>query len=118
MTVQAASINTGNAKRDKHLRGPDFFSVKEFPTITFKSKEWKSTGGMNYDVTGDLTLHGVTKPVTIAVTKIGEGKGPMGKPRVGFDGLLKIKRTDYGMKKLVGPAGDEVTLHFGIEAMR
>ena len=118
VTVKADSINTGNAGRDKHLRGPDFFSAKEFPTIAFKSKSWKNTGGMNYDVSGDLTLHGVTKAVTIAVTKVGEGKGPRGKDRVGFDGLLKLKRTDFGMTKLVGPAGDEVTLHLAIEGMR
>jgi len=118
ITVQAGSINTGNAKRDGHLKSPDFFSVKEFPTISFKSKSWKKSGD-GFAVTGDFTLHGVTKSVTIPVTKVGEGKGPGGKTYIiGFDGTLKIKRTDYGMKKYVGPAGDEVTLHISIEGMR
>jgi len=118
ITVNADSINTGDAKRDGHLKGPDFFSTKEFPTITFKSKSWKKTGGATYDVTGDLTLHGVTKSVTIPVSKVGEGKDPWGGYRIGFDGVLKFKRTDFGMNKMVGPAGDEVTLHIGIEGMR
>ena len=118
VTVKADSINTGNAKRDGHLRSPDFFSTKEFPTITFASKSWKKTGDGTFAVTGDLTLHGVTKSVTIAVTKVGEGKDPWGGFRVGFDGVLKIKRTEFGMTKMVGAAGDEVTLHIAIEGMR
>ena len=118
VTVKADSINTGDAKRDGHLKSPDFFSTKEFPTITFVSKSWKKTGDGAYEVSGDLTLHGVTKLVTIPVTKVGEGKDPWGGYRVGFEGVLKIKRTDYGMNKMVGPAGDEVTLHLGIEGMR
>jgi len=118
VTVKAGSISTGDAKRDGHLKSPDFFSAKEFPTISFKSKSWNKTGDKSYDVAGDLTLHGVTKSVTIPIKKIGEGKGPMGMYRVGFEGVLKIKRTDYGMTKYVGAAGDEVTLHIGIEGMR
>jgi polyisoprenoid-binding protein YceI len=118
VTVNADSINTGDAKRDGHLKSPDFFSTKEFPTITFKSTSWKKAGDGAYEVTGDLTLHGVTKSVTIPVTKVGEGKDPWGGFRVGFDGALKIKRTDYGMNKMIGAAGDEVTLHIGIEGMR
>ena len=118
ITVKAGSINTGNADRDAHLKSPAFFSAKEFTTITFKSKSWNKTGDKSYDVTGDLSLHGVTKSVTLAVTKVGEGKGPRGMLRVGFDAVLKLKRTDYGMKQFVGAAGDEVTLHIAIEGMR
>jgi polyisoprenoid-binding protein YceI len=118
VTVKADSVNTGTAKRDDHLRSPTFFSAKEFPTITFKSKSWTKTGDATYDVVGDLTLHGVTKSVTIPVTKVGEGKDPWGGFRVGFDGMIKVKRTDFGMNQMVGAAGDEVTLYLGIEGMR
>ncbi|MHC4953413.1 MAG: YceI family protein [Planctomycetota bacterium] len=118
VTIKADSVDTNNAKRDGHLKSPDFFSAKEFPEITFKSTGWKKTGDTSYDVTGNLTLHGTTKSVTIPVTKIGEGKDPWGGYRVGFDGALKIKRSEYGMGKMIGPAGDDVTLHISIEGMR
>ena len=116
--VDVGSIDTNNKRRDGHLKSPDFFSTKEFPTISFVSKSWKKTGDASYEISGDLTLHGVTKSVTIPVTKVGEGKDPWGGFRIGFDGALKIKRTDYGMSKMVGAAGDEITLHIGIEGMR
>ena len=72
-------IDTANEKRDNHLKGPDFFNAKQYPTVTFKSTSIKKGDGETYDVTGDLTLHGVTKPVTLKVEKTGQGKDPMGK---------------------------------------
>src|SRR5206468_13118280 len=73
VTVDVNSINTGNEKRDAHLKGPDFFSAKEFPTITFKSAAVQSGGGEGkLQVTGDLTLHGVTKPIAAAVQRVGD----------------------------------------------
>lgn len=118
ITVQAASVDTGNEKRDNHLRSPDFLSVKEFPTISFKSSAWKKTGDDVWDVTGTLTLHGTTKEITIPVEKTGEGKTPMGDYRIGFESTFDLERTDYGMTKMVGPVGDDVRLIIAVEAIR
>ncbi len=118
ITIKTDSVSTGNAKRDGHLKSPDFFSAKEFPTITFKSTNWKKTGDNAYEVTGSLSLHGKTKTITAKVEKIGEGdRGRMGY-RVGFETTIDIKRSDFGMKKLMGPAGDAVRLIISIEAIR
>ncbi|MHC4408618.1 MAG: YceI family protein [Planctomycetota bacterium] len=118
VTVQTASVDTNDAKRDAHLKNADFFSAKEFPQITFKSKSWTKSGD-GYDVTGDLTLHGVTKSVTLKVTKTGgEKKDPWGFIRIGFEGALSIKRGEFGMKKMLNMVGDDVSLMISIEAMR
>ena len=118
VTVETASVDTNDAKRDAHLKNADFFSAKEFPQITFKSKSWTKSGD-GYDVTGDLTLHGVTKSVTVKVTKTGgEVKDPWGFLRVGFEGSLQIKRSDFGMKKMLNMVGDDVWLMISIEGMR
>ena len=118
LTIRAASVDTNSPKRDNHLRSPDFFSVKEFPTITFKSTNWKKTGDNAYEVTGSLSLHGKTKTITAKVEKTGEGdRGRMGY-RVGFETTIDIKRSDFGMKKMLGPAGDEVRLIISVEAIR
>jgi polyisoprenoid-binding protein YceI len=116
-TIQAASINTLQPKRDDHLRSPDFFNVKQFPTITFKSTKVAATEG-GYEVTGDLTLHGVTKPVTLKLTKNGEAEFPKGMQRVGFTTGLAIKRSDYGMTNMIGPVGDDVTLIISFEGIK
>ena len=115
LTIQAGSIDTNDEKRDGHLKGPDFFGVGEFPTITFTSKSvTKTNDGIR--VAGDLTLHGVTKPVTVRMNKIGEGKGPYGKYRIGFHGTVRIKRSDFGMNKMIPMIGDDVELMLSIEA--
>lgn len=115
-TVQAASVDTGIEKRDNHLRNPDFFNAVQFPTITFKSTAVTATDD-GYDVTGDLTLHGKTNAVTVHLTKVGESDSKMGH-RIGFDTTFTIKRSDYGMDKLLDAVGDEVTLMVGIEATK
>lgn len=117
VSVKAASVDTHNAKRDAHLKGPDFFSVKEFPTITFKSTAIKKEGNA-YTITGDLTLHGVTKSITVEATHVGSGKDPWGGYRTGFDMTFSIKRSDYGMKNLLEAAGDDVQLTVGVEGIR
>ena len=117
ITIQAASIDTNSVKRDAHLKGPDFFSVKEFPTITFKSTAVKREGDL-YTITGDMTLHGVTKSVIVKATRVGTGKGPRGDQRTGFDMQVTIKRSEFGMKNMLGGIGDEVQLTIGIEAIR
>lgn len=118
--VQAGSVDTGNAVRDGHLKGPDFFNVKEFPKITFKSTSMKALPGdaKNYEVTGDLTLHGVTKSVKVKLERIGTAKDMRGTLRTGFETTFTIKRSDYGMKYLVGALGDEVRVTVALEGIR
>lgn len=115
--VKAASIDTGNAMRDKHLKSPDFFNAVQFPTITFKSSSFTKTSA-GYEVTGELTLHGVTKPLTVKVVPVGEGKGPMGLPIRGIDTSFTIKQSEFGMTKMVGPIGDDVWINVSIEGTK
>jgi polyisoprenoid-binding protein YceI len=116
--VKAASIDSNNPKRDQHLRGPDFFNVKEFPTIAFKSKEVKPLGDKMYEVTGDLTLHGVTQPVTAKVEYVGAGKDPRGTQRAGFEATFTVRRSEFGMKGMLGGIGDEVRVTAAFEGVK
>ena len=95
--IKTTSISTDNEKRDGHLRSPDFFDVKKYPELTFVSKEIKKTGESSYTMTGDLTMHGVTKPTTFDVKFMGLAKGPDGKMRAGFKAIGKVNRKDYGI---------------------
>src|SRR5450432_515138 len=117
--VKSDSLFTNAAGRDKHLKGPDFFDAKQFPTISFKSTSVKKTADNTYEVTGDFTLHGVTKPLTVTLTKLGEGdKGaPMGY-RGGFETNFSIKRSDFGMSAMIPMAGDEVKLMVDLEGTK
>lgn len=108
--VKANSVDTGNAGRDKHIQSPDFLNAKQFEDITFKSTAVKGD-----EVTGDLTLHGVTKPVTAKLVKVGAGKGMKGEDLVGWETTFTVKRSDFGMTNMVGPVGDEVTLTVATE---
>lgn len=97
-TIKAASIDTGNADRDKDLRGPNFFDVEKLPEITFKSTSIKPSGKKDaYDVTGDLTMHGVTKRITMPVEFLGSAKDPWGNERAGFTLSTTLNRKDYGI---------------------
>ncbi|MDQ3197671.1 MAG: YceI family protein [Verrucomicrobiota bacterium] len=121
-TIDAASIDTQNEKRDQHLQGEDFFDVAKYPTITFKSKSVKQTGADSADIVGDLTLHGVTKEITLHAKFLGKGTGLQGKPISGWQVTPEpIKRSDYGLtwtKAVEGTAvvGEEVTISIDIEA--
>ena len=118
ITVDTKSVDTKNSKRDDHIKGPDFFDAKQFPTITFKSKEVKVDGD-KLDVTGDLTLHGVTKSIKVMMEKVGEGPSmPPGHTLAGVEGSFTIKRSDFGMDKMVGPVGDDVTLTIAFEGSK
>ena len=116
--IAAGSVFTADMKRDKHLKGPDFFDVKQFPSIKFTSTSVAAAGEGSYKVTGDLALHGVTKPVTIELDHIGSGKDPYGGYRSGFEGTFTIKRSDFGMSFMLEGIGDEVRLIVAIEAVR
>ena len=115
---KAVSINTFNEGRDKHLRNEDFFNVEKFPELSFKSTAWKKTGDNTYDVTGDFTLLGMTKSITIPVTHNGSGEGFKGEYRAGFSTSFKIKRSEYGMTGSVGPVGDEVAIEVSFEGIK
>jgi polyisoprenoid-binding protein YceI len=122
--IKAASIDTGNADRDKHLRSADFFDVEKFPEITFKSKSIKVTGKDQYAVTGTFTLHGVSKELTLPVTFGGTAKDPWGGQRAGFSTALTLDRKAYGIewnKALdTGGAllGDDVKISIDLEAVK
>lgn len=96
-TIQATSIDTANKNRDEHLRSADFFDVAKFPTIAFKSTSIKERSKDLYDVTGDLTMHGVTKRVTMPVQFLGFGRGPGGSEKAGFEINTTINRKDFGV---------------------
>jgi polyisoprenoid-binding protein YceI len=116
-SIPVASIDTNNKSRDAHLKGEGFFNVKEFPNITFKSTAVKR-GDRGYKVIGDFTMHGVTKPITLTFKVGKEVQFPPGTKRIGFTAELTLKRTDFGMKNMVGPVGDEVYIALGVEATR
>jgi polyisoprenoid-binding protein YceI len=117
LQVKAESIDTANEKRDQHLKGPDFFAVKQFPLIQFKGDQVKKTAADAYEIAGKLTLHGVTRDVTVKATKVGSAKDPQGDVRTGFECKFKIKRSDFGMTYMVGPIGDEVELIVSLECL-
>jgi len=113
--VDTKSVDTKNEKRDNHLRGPDFFNVKQFPEMSFKSTKAKADGD-KIEFTGDFSLHGVTKSITVVLAKTGEGPGMApGSTVAGLEGSFTIKRSDYGMTNMVGPIGDEVTITVAFE---
>jgi polyisoprenoid-binding protein YceI len=116
--IDAESIDTRNKDRDDHVRGPDFFDTKQFPDIIFTSKEVKAVDG-GFEVTGDLTLHGTTKPQTLKLVRTGAGKNVQGKDVIGVETSFTIKRSDFGVSGYVGKGvGDEVTLIISIECVK
>ena len=112
VSVKAKDFDSGNAKRDEHVRGPDFLNAKEFPNVTFKSNSVKPAGGNKLEVSGDLTLHGQTRPVTATLEKTGAAGG-----RVGFEGTFDIKRGDFGIKGVQG-IGEDVRLIVAFQGVK
>jgi polyisoprenoid-binding protein YceI len=119
LVVDAASVDSQVAKRDDHLRGPDFFNVKQFPEISFKSTRWETTQ-TGATITGALTFHGVTQEVSLNVEKVGAGTDPWNNERIGYYGELTIKRSDFGVSYGIkeGSASDELTLLISLEGVR
>ena len=117
--VKTASVDTGNEKRDQHLRSSDFFSAKQFPVITFKSTEVKAKKGAKdvLEVTGDLELHGVKKSITVDVEITGRAKGKQGESLIGFESTFTIKRSEFGMTYGMGPVSDDIRLTVSVEAV-
>ena len=118
VTLKTASVDTNHAERDKHLRSDDFLNVAKHPTATFESTSVKSTGEGTADITGNLTLNGVTKPVVIAAKFIGEGDDPWGGYRAGFEGSTTLTLKDFDIKMDLGPASQTVDLIFSVEGVR
>ena len=97
-SIPVSSVNTGDEKRDGHLQSADFFDAEKFPAMTFKSTNIDSTGGADYEVTGDLTIHGVTKSIVLKVEDVSQpSKDPWGNHRLGLSGSTKINRKDFGL---------------------
>jgi polyisoprenoid-binding protein YceI len=97
ITVNVASIDTREAQRDAHLRSADFFDAETHPTLTFRSKRVGSLSGDRFTLVGDLTIHGVTREVTLDITSEGRSKDPWGGERAGYSATTKIKRSDFGL---------------------
>ncbi len=117
VTIKTASIDSNHAERDKHLREADFLDVEKYPEATFKSTKYDgdANGGK---LQGILTLHGVSKPITIDMKFIGEGDDPWGGYRAGFEGNVTLRRSDFGMNYDLGPKSDEMELDLYIEGVR
>lgn len=124
LTIQAKSIDTDDAGRDEHLRSPDFFEADKYPTITFKSTSVTPKSATEFDVTGDLTMHGMTRRVTLPVTFNGFGRDPRGNERAGFSIETKLDRKDFGItwNRVLDEGGvllgDEVKVAIELSAIR
>ncbi len=118
VTMNTASVDTNHAERDKHIRSADFLNVSKNPQATFVSTAVKSTGTGTADITGDLTLNGVTQPVVIKAKLIGQGDDPWGGYRAGFEGSTRLKLKDFAIQKDLGPASQEVELIISFEGVR
>ncbi len=117
--AKAKSLDTNDSKRDKHLKSPDFFNAKEFPKMTFKSTSVKKLEDKLFEMTGDMTLLGTTKSITVQLEHVGSGKGMGDSYLTGFVTTFKIKRSDFGMDFMVGKAlSDEVEVTVAIEGAR
>lgn len=118
VTLPLADLDTHVSKLDEHLKKPDFFDADKYPTVTFKSTKVQPVGGNKYKVTGDLTVHGVTKPVVLDATLNKSGEHPMLKvPTVGFDAVTTLKRSDFGVGAYVPNVSDEIKVRITTEAL-
>lgn len=113
--IKTDSIDTGNAKREQHLKSPDFFNAKQFPSIAFRSTRIEKSGDGKYAVDGTLSLHGVQKPINVQLERTGSGKNQQGTAITGFETSFRIKRSDFGMKFLLEGLSDEVLLVVSLE---
>ena len=118
VTINTASVDTNHAERDKHLRSDDFLDVGKFPQARFVSTKFEDKGDGKAVLSGDFTLHGVTKPIVIDVQRVGQGDDPWGGYRAGFSGTTVLKLADYGITRDLGPAAQEVELTLSVEGIR
>lgn len=118
VTLKTNSLDTNHAERDKHVRSADFLNSSKFPEAKFVSTKVTKVGDKGLDITGDLTIHGVTKSVVVNAELIGEGKDPWGGYRAGFHGTTNITLTEFGIKNILGPASENVELIISLEGVR
>jgi polyisoprenoid-binding protein YceI len=118
ITVQTASINTNHAERDKRLRGKKYLDVKIHPRARFVSNAFTQISKGLFTLDGELTLHGVTRPTSMQIQRIGEGRDPWGKFRRGFEGTLEITLTDYGITEFLGKDARTMELIINLEGIR
>ncbi|MFG3272163.1 YceI family protein [Streptomyces luteogriseus] len=118
LTIRAASVQTRNAKRDAHLRSGDFLDAESHPALAFASTRVEQTGGTRFAVTGDLTVRGVTRQVTVDFELTGSGRDPQGGRLAAFTGRTVIDRHDWGVSGARGMVGRKVTLEFDVTAVR
>ncbi len=118
VTIDTASIDSNNPKRDKHLRSDDFLDVKKFPEATFESTSIEPKGKEKALMKGKLTLHGVTREIEIAINQVGAGKDPWGGFRRGFEGRTSLTLSDFDINFDLGPASKAVELYLSIEGIR
>ena len=116
--INMASVDSNHAERDKHIRSEDFLNTSKHGKTTFVSTGIKNASADKFDVEGNLTFNGVTKAITIAVTKVGEGKDPWGGYRAGFSGEITIKPSEFGLTYNLGPASETVRLWLNVEGIR
>ena len=116
--IPVASIDSNNEKRDAHLKSPDFFNAAQYPTVSFKSTSVKKGAGNSYEVAGQLTMHGVTKPLTLTVNLVGTGEFPPGMHRAGLDTTFSVKLSDFQIKGLPGAVDDEIHLVVETEGVK
>lgn len=118
VTIDTKSVDSNHAERDKHLRSDDFLDVAKYPVAKFESTAFNLNEDGSGLMTGNFTLHGVTRPIEIAVSKIGEGEDPWGGYRTGFSGTTEFKMKDFGITKDLGPASETVYLELHVEGVR
>ena len=118
MQAETNNVDTAVEKRDTHLKSPDFFNTGGYPTVSFRSKSVKKLNEAVYEVSGDLTLLGKTRPITVEVNATGAGKDPWGNFRRGFETSFSIKRSDFGMTFMMDGVSDEVNLTVSVEGIR
>lgn len=118
ITIETKSIDSNHAERDKHLRGRDFLDVYKFPQATFMSTRYLPQKKGKGILQGNFTLHGITKPLSIAVTSIGAGNDPWGGYRRGFEGKAKFKMADFGLTRNLGVHAQDVELILSIEGTK
>jgi polyisoprenoid-binding protein YceI len=117
LSINPASIDTNNQKRDEHLRSPDFLNAKQFPSMSFKSTAVRPVKG-GYEVTGDFTLHGVTKPMTLELIGGRTAEFPKGTQRTGYSAEFVLKRSDFGIDKGMPAVGDKIYVAVSFEGTR
>ncbi len=118
LDIDPASVDSNHAERDKHIRSKDFLDVTKFPKAKFVSTSIKDKGNNKLEVKGNLTMHGVTKSITIDANKVGEGDDPWGGYRAGFAGTTKIKMGDFGIKEILGPQSAMIEFELHVEGIK